>query len=81
MPNCPDCKNAKELLARKGLHILEITDFTPAQLIARVGPIRTLPQIVKVDIEGDEAVEYHVGGYKDLTDHLLTGAKVLRKLG
>lgn len=80
MENCPDCKNAKDLLNRKKMVIEERTDstFTPEELIALVGPIRTLPQIVLTDDNGDK---YHVGGYKDLVDHLMTGAKVLRKLG
>lgn len=82
MPNCPDCKNSKDLLTRKGLSFVEVTEFSPQELIDKVGPIRTLPQILMVDAgDHDHAgAVYHVGGYKDLTDHLLTGAKVLRKL-
>lgn len=78
MENCPDCKNAKDLLHRKKLVMEERKEFTSEELIGLVGPVRTLPQIVLTDDNGDK---YHVGGYKDLVDHLMTGAKVLRKLG
>lgn len=82
MPNCPDCKNAKALLERKGLDFEEVTEFTPQDLIDMVGPVRSLPQIIMIeDGNHDHAGVYHIGGYKDLTDHLLTGAKVLRKIG
>lgn len=62
MPNCPDCKNAKDLLNRKGFSFEEVTEFTPQELVERVGPVRTLPQILVKNEHG----LWHVGGYKDL---------------
>lgn len=80
MPNCPDCKNAKDLLHRKGKSFDEVTEFTPQELIEKVGPVRSLPQIILKDESG----EYHVGGYKDLTNFLLlepVNVATLRKIG
>jgi len=77
MPNCPDCKNAKDLLTRKGLEFSEVTQFTPQELVEKVGPVRTLPQIIMDNASG----QYHVGGYKDLVNHLNTEGINLRKIG
>lgn len=66
MPNCPDCKNAKALLERKGLDFSEKVDFTPQELLNLVGPVRTLPQIV---VE-ESSETFHIGGYKDLSSFL-----------
>lgn len=82
MPNCPDCKNAKDLLTRKGLNFEEVTEFTPAELVALVGPVRSLPQIVMYDLEGnhDHVGVYHVGGYKDLVKLQAGDLTNLRKI-
>lgn len=76
MSNCPDCKNAKDLLKRKGLEFTEVTEFTPQELVAEVGPVRTLPQIIEV---GEGERKAHVGGYKDLVA-VLAGEKLPRPL-
>lgn len=68
MPNCPDCIRAKDLLKSSGYEFETRGEgegevpFTPEELIALVGPVRTLPQIV-VHLNG---ASYHVGGYRDL---------------
>lgn len=81
MQNCPDCKNAKDLLTRKGLIFNEVSEFTPQVLIDRVGPVRSLPQIIlHEDGNNDHAGEYHVGGYKDLVDMFANGPGKLRKI-
>ena len=84
MPNCPDCKNAKDLLERsgfvKGSGYEEITEFTPAELIALVGPVRSLPQIVVYDLLTDPVSVSHVGGYKDLVKLLNGDLSNLRKI-
>jgi glutaredoxin len=85
MPNCPDCKNAKDLLERKGFEkgkgYEEVTEFTPAELIAMVGPVRSLPQIVMYDLLTDPVTAFHVGGYKDLTKLMSGDLTSLRKIG
>lgn len=75
MPNCPHCVAAKELFKREGLQFTEITDFTPEQLIAAVGPVRTLPQII---LEGSE--RQHIGGYTDLLKYRAGDFSSLRKI-
>lgn len=75
MPNCPDCKSAKELFIREGLSFIEVTEFTPAELIEKVGPVRTLPQII---VKGSET--FHIGGYKDLLSYR-KGELSPRKIG
>lgn len=69
MPNCPDCKNAKDLLHRKGKSFDEVTEFTREELINLVGPVRTLPQILVKNEQG----LWHVGGYKDLVTYIAAG--------
>lgn len=76
MPNCPDCKNAKDLLTRKGLNFVEVTEFSPQELIDKMGPVRTLPQIL-IDFGADV---YHVGGYRDLVKFTSGEGPALRKL-
>jgi glutaredoxin len=76
MPNCPHCVAAKELFKREGLNFTEITQFTPEELIAAVGPVRTLPQII---VENSE--RFHIGGYTDLLKYRAGEIPVLRKLG
>lgn len=68
MPNCPDCKNAKQLLETRGCEFTEITDFSPQELIAQVGPVRSLPQIIVT--RGGTNERYHVGGFKDLSNFI-----------
>lgn len=65
MPNCPDCKNAKQFLESRGCEFDEVTEFTPSELRELVGPVRSLPQIIFT--RGGTNERYHVGGYKDLT--------------
>lgn len=86
MPGCPDCVRAKDLFEREGLSVVirgEDVDqgyepFTPQELIALVGPVRTLPQVV-AHYNGDS---YHVGGYRDLVKFVNGGdVQDLRKLG
>lgn len=62
MPNCPHCKDAKDLFIREGINFTEVTHFTREELIAKVGPVRTLPQILVTDGEG----QLHIGGFTDL---------------
>lgn len=76
MQNCPDCKSAKDLFIREGLNFVEVTEFTPAELIEKVGPVRTLPQIIVTS--GLES--FHIGGYKDLLSYR-KGEQFPRKLG
>lgn len=83
MPNCPDCKNAKDLLTREG-HSFTVrgegegeTPFTPEELIALVGPVRTLPQIILTNDHGT----YHVGGYRDLVKLNAGSGVTVRKIG
>lgn len=82
MPSCPDCKNAKDLLTRIGADFEEVTEFTPAELVALVGPVRSLPQIVLYDIgaNADHVTAYHVGGYKDLVKLNAGDLSNLRKI-
>ncbi|UKL15068.1 glutaredoxin 3 [Pseudomonas phage hairong] len=75
MPNCPDCKNAKQLLETRGCEFEEVTDFTPNELRALVGPVRSLPQII-LDQGG---ARFHIGGFKDLQSYL-TGQLAGRRL-
>lgn len=77
MPNCPDCKNAKDLLTREQQSYTERTEFTREELQDLVGPVRTLPQIVVRTAEG----KFHVGGYKDLVAYFNSdGTAEVRKL-
>lgn len=69
MPNCPDCKNSKDLLERKGFKKNEGyfekvagVDFGREELIELIGPVRTLPQIL-VKKEQDT---YLIGGFANL---------------
>lgn len=76
MKNCPHCIAAKDLFVREGLQYTEVTEFTKEELIDRVGPVRTLPQIIIKNGEG----EFHIGGYTDL-QAFRTGKNLdLRKL-
>lgn len=70
MPNCPDCKNAKQLLESRACEFTEVTDFSPQELIAQVGPVRSLPQIIVT--RGGTSERYHVGGFKDLSKFITT---------
>lgn len=72
MPNCPDCKNAKELLEREGVAFREVKKFTPQELIEKVGPVRSLPQIILDNASG----QYHIGGFKDLVAFVRDGYPV-----
>lgn len=76
MPNCPHCVAAKELFMRDGLQFTEITEFTKEELIGRVGPVRTLPQIL---IENGEGV-HHIGGFTDLQAFRAGKLDTLRKI-
>lgn len=76
MPNCPHCVAAKALFEREGFQFTEIKEFTKDELIDRVGPVRTLPQIL---IENGNGT-FHVGGYSDLLDFRAGRNLDLRKL-
>lgn len=79
MPNCPDCKNAKDLLKREGKDFEEKVagvDFTQQELIDLVGPVRTLPQITR---SGDEGL-FYIGGYRDLVKLMAGGGSTVRKI-
>lgn len=83
MPNCPDCKNAKDLLTREGKDFVERSadpagpnPFTREELQALVGPVRTLPQIIFTNEQGT----FHVGGYRDLVKLNAGGGSTVRKL-
>lgn len=76
MPNCPDCKNAKDLLNREGYKFSEVSEFTYEHLIDIVGPVRTLPQIT---VQNDDGL-FHVGGYKDLVKVIAGDSGSLRKI-
>lgn len=79
MQNCPDCKNAKELLTQKEERFEERQagkDFTKEDLLDLLGPVRSLPQIVLVDDFG----HWHVGGFKDLRNYFSDAGTDVRKL-
>lgn len=79
MPNCPDCKNAKDLLLREGKEFAEKIagkDFTREELVELLGPVRTLPQITVRNEEG----LFHIGGYRDLAAKFAGGGVTVRKL-
>lgn len=79
MPNCPDCKNAKDLLKRQGHEFEEKVagqDFTREQLMELVGNVRTLPQIT---VQNQDGV-FYVGGFKDLAKLLNGGGATIRKI-
>lgn len=70
MQNCPHCVGAKELLKARG-HSFQVLmageDFTREELIERLGPVRTLPQIVLEQADGSTQ---YIGGFTDLQKHL-----------
>ncbi|MEG0063107.1 MAG: glutaredoxin domain-containing protein [Pseudomonas sp.] len=83
MPNCPHCVSAKELFKREGITFSERSadpkaenPFTREELIAHVGPVRTLPQIILKNGEG----EFHIGGYTDLLAYRKGEKLDLRKI-
>lgn len=76
MPNCPHCVSAKALFDREGLQYTEVKQFTREELTERVGPVRTLPQI----IIKQGAEEFHIGGFTDLQAFRAGKMTDLRKL-
>lgn len=69
MHNCPHCIGAKELLKARG-ESFEVKmageDFTREELVEKLGPVRTLPQIVQEQPNGETK---HIGGFTDLQKH------------
>lgn len=80
MPNCPHCVGAKELLKSKGLAFEEKIagkHFSREALIGWLGPVRTLPQIVRKNEEGQWV---HIGGFTDLQKTFAGGGVTVRIL-
>lgn len=76
--HCPYCVQAKDLLKIKGKDFKERVagqDFSKEQLEELLGPVRTLPQILQVNANGDLV---HIGGFTDLRTQLAGGGATVR---
>lgn len=80
MQNCPDCKNAKQMLEQMNEEYQEKqagVDFSRDDLLDLLGPVRSLPQIVMSDSQGNH---WYIGGYKDLRNYFSDVGVDCRKL-